>query len=126
MSVCMIDTHVAVALYSGMLSGYSAKAKRVLDVEPLSLSPAVVLELELLFEIGRIRVDSLEITNTLTKDFGVRIANDRFADVAQSAVKINFTRDPFDRWICAHADYLKAPLLSLDRRIQAHYGRAFG
>ena len=47
----MLDTHIAVARYEGKIAGLSARAKRRLDVDELTLSPAVVLELELLYEI---------------------------------------------------------------------------
>lgn len=125
-ALCMLDTHIAVALYDGRLPGLSARAKRMLDQHPLCLSPAVVLELELLFEIQRLRVNAAQITQVLAQEFDVSIAADKFAAVVQAAISLNFTRDPFDRLITAHAALLQAPLLSLDERIQAHYAAALG
>jgi len=51
--VIMLDTHIAVALSEGRTGGLSAAAKRAIDREAVSISPAVLLELELLHEIGR-------------------------------------------------------------------------
>lgn len=119
----MLDTHVAVALFEGRLAGYSIAAKRLLDRAPLALSPAVLLELELLHEIGRLRLGARAISHHLVQSLDVRIAAEGFAEVAQVALDYGFTRDPFDRLIVAHAALLNAELLTLDRQLQAHYPR---
>lgn len=120
----MLDTHIAVALYEGRTAGLSTTAKRAIDRDLVSISPAVVLELELLHEIGRLRVGASSITRHLAEQLAIRIAPERFADVAAEAVVLGFTRDPFDRLITAHASLLKAPLVTFDDVLHRHYPRS--
>ncbi len=120
----MLDTHIAVALYEGRTAGLSTATKRAIDREPVSISPAVVLELELLHEIGRLRVGAAPIARHLAERLAISVAGERFADVAFEALALGFTRDPFDRLIAAHAALLKAPLVTLDETLHRHYPHA--
>jgi PIN domain nuclease of toxin-antitoxin system len=120
----MLDTHIAVALYEGRTAGLSAATKRAIDRDAVSISPAVVLEIELLHEIGRLRVGGATIVRHLGERLAIRIAGERFADVVVEALALGFTRDPFDRLIAAHAALLMAPLVTLDDMLHRHYARA--
>ena len=117
----MLDTHVAVALYEGRTGGLQPATKRALDREAASISPAVLLELELLHEIGRLRIGAQPIARHLDEHLAIRVAGERFADVAVQALVLAFTRDPFDRLIVAHAALLHAPLVSQDALVRRHY-----
>ncbi len=101
----MLDTHVAIFLFEGKTGGISARTKREMESEPLSLSPAVLLEIEILHEIGRVRPTSNQIVRSLREQLNVNIADDSFAAVVGHAWNLSFTRDPFDRLIVAHAAY---------------------
>lgn len=120
----MLDTHIAAALYDGRTAGLSTKALRAIDREPVLLSPAVLLELELLHEIGRLRVGAQAIARELDSQLAIHVATDRFQDVASAALALAFTRDPFDRLIVAHAALSKAPLVTHDSLLQRHYQAA--
>lgn len=120
----MLDTHIAVALYQGRTAGLSRRALTAIDREPLSLSPAVLLELELLHEIGRLKHGAAIVARALASEFSIHPAPERMADIAVRALPLAFTRDPFDRLIVAHADLLEAPLITLDQHICDHYSRA--
>jgi PIN domain nuclease of toxin-antitoxin system len=122
----MLDTHIAVALYEGRTGGMSAEAKRAIDREPVSISPAVLLEMEFLHEIRRLRVGAQPISQRLGEDLSIRVAGDRFADVAIEALAVGFTRDPFDRLIVAHARLAKAALITQDLNIRYAYSKAIG
>ena len=122
----MLDTHVAVALYEGRTGGLSAAAKRAIDREPAAISPAVLLEIELLHEIGRLRVGAAQISEHLAGGLSIRIAGERFADVAIEALSLAFTRDPFDRLIVAHAAVMKAALVTQDSLLRHRYPKAIG
>lgn len=120
----MLDTHIAVALFEGRTAGLGAAAKRAIDRDAVSISPAVVLELELLHEIGRLRVGGASIARYLGERLAIGVAAERFADVAGEALALGFTRDPFDRLITAHAALLAASLVTLDTTIHRHYAKA--
>lgn len=122
----MLDTHIAVALYQGKTAGLSRQAMLDIDREPLAISPIVLLELELLHEIGRLRLGAGAIASYLAGELAIAVAGERYAEVVARALPLGFTRDPFDRLIVAHAAFLKAPLLTLDTHLQQHYPLAFG
>ena len=50
-----LDTHVVVWLYQKDVKRISAVARKLIETEDLLISPAVLLEMEYLFEIGKIR-----------------------------------------------------------------------
>ena len=87
----------------------------------MAASPAAVLELQLLHEIGRVAPAVATIMDTLARDIGLRVADERFDLIASAALAESWTRDPFDRLIVAHARYLDAVLLTRDRRITTSY-----
>lgn len=120
----MLDTHIAVALYQGKTAGLSRKALAAIDRETLCLSPAVLLELELLHEIGRIRRSAVDVADYLLQTLAIPCANDGFADVVRHALPLAFSRDPFDRLIVAHAACKSAVLITLDQNIHSHYSRS--
>jgi len=117
----MLDTHIAVALYEGRTGGLGAAAKRAIDRELVTISPAVLLEIELLHEIGRLRVGALPVSEGLAQELSIRVAADRFEDVAIEALAVGFTRDPFDRLIVAHAALADARLVTQDSMIRFRY-----
>lgn len=120
----MLDTHIAVALYDGRTAGLSHRALQAIDRQPVFVSPAVLLELELLHEIGRVRVGAATIAGRLETELSIRVAAERFRDIAVEALAYAFTRDPFDRLIVAHAACLKAPLVTHDTVLTRHYPAA--
>jgi PIN domain nuclease of toxin-antitoxin system len=120
----MLDTHVAVALYEGRMGGLGAAARRAIDREVVTISPAVLLEIELLHEIGRLRVGASPISEGLAEGLSIRVAGERFADVAVEALSLGFTRDPFDRLIVAHAALADAVLITQDSTLRHRYPRA--
>ena len=122
----MLDTHIAIALYEGRTSGLGIAAKRAIDRETVTISPAVLLEIELLHEIGRLRVGATPVSMRLGEDLSIRVATERFADVAIEALALGFTRDPFDRLIVAHAALAKASLVTHDTTIRYRYPKAIG
>lgn len=83
----------------------------------------MLLELELLQEIGRIRHGGAHIAHHLGNELDIECASERFLDIVARALPLSFTRDPFDRLIVAHAEWLDAPLVTLDKRLREHYPR---
>jgi PIN domain nuclease of toxin-antitoxin system len=123
-AVIYLDTHVAVWLYEGRVELIAPRLRGVLEDETPLLSPIVALELEYLFETGRMSTPAGSLLQTLGRDLGVRLCDLPFADVVTAALRQSWTRDPFDRIIVAQAALRRAPLITRDATIRAHYHRA--
>ena len=120
-----LDTHTVAMLYQGALQGFSEAACQAIDDEDdLLISPMVLLELEYLYEIKRIKVPGRKIVDALDSDIGLKICHAVFADVAHKAVEERWTRDPFDRLILAQARLARARLITKDRAMHKHYSQA--
>jgi PIN domain nuclease of toxin-antitoxin system len=122
----MLDTHVAVGLYEGHTRGLGPEARRAIDRGDVTISPAVLLEIELLHEIRRLREGARAVASGLAENLDIRVAGERFSEVAAESLAWGFTRDPFDRLIVAHASLAKAALITQDTMIRFRYPKAIG
>jgi PIN domain nuclease of toxin-antitoxin system len=77
----------------------------------------VIVEIDVLREIGRIDEGSAVIIGVLSRGLGLRVCDLPFPAVAAAAANLTWTRDPFDRLIVAQAVVAKAPLITRDRTI---------
>lgn len=118
-----LDTHVVGFLYAG-LSVIPKKTMDLLDTDDLGVSPMVVLELEYLFEVGKISQPSHVYISDLSDRIGLVVLSDSFGGVVSQAVLEKWTRDPFDRIITAHARLNNSRLVTRDRTIRKHYSHA--
>lgn len=122
MTRVMLDTHVVVWLYGANIDKISIKAQQLIDSSALLISPIVLLELQYLFEIKKISCDSNEIYEYLNLRINLNIEDSSaWYKVIKNAVKLNWTRDPFDRLIVAHADLLQMNLITKDNHIISNY-----
>ncbi len=119
-----LDTHVVVWLYAGEIERFTPAGKDILDKEVLVISPIVQLELEYLRETDRITVESALVLETLGATIGLTVCDRPFLDVVLESIGQNWTRDPFDRLIVAHAMTRNARLLTKDRMLRDHYALA--
>lgn len=120
-----LDTHVLVWLHAGLVDRFSPLARERLEAAPLRVSPIVQLELEYLFEIGRVTRPSADVLEHLSASLGLDLAPEPFAHVARAATREDWTRDPFDRIVVAQARLAGAALLTKDRTILERYAAAF-
>lgn len=86
----------------------------------------VLLEMDLLYEIGRLRHSSATFLREVEQQIPLRVCDRPFPDVARAAASERWTRDPFDRMIVAQARLAKAHLITRDTIIQTHYPKAIG
>jgi PIN domain nuclease of toxin-antitoxin system len=121
--IAYLDTHTAVRLAQGS-ARIGRDAARLAHKAELMVSPMVLVELEYLYEIGRLRLPARDILRKLEHELGVCVCDLPFADVAKAALDEKWTRDPFDRIIVAQAKVNGiAPLISSDEQIAVHYPR---
>lgn len=120
-----LDTHVLVWLYAGEVERFPAAARAALEHDILAVSPAVVLELQYLFEIGRVSEPARVVMEELRDRIGLSLAEADFQAVVSKALPQAWTRDPFDRLIASHALADDAPLLTADRQLREHVPTAF-
>jgi phosphoribosylaminoimidazole-succinocarboxamide synthase len=84
-------------LYAGLLDKFTPKAKAGIDDNNVVISQFVRLELQYLYEIGRKKVKLNKIIDELAKEIDLRISDCQLNNIIEEALKINWTRDVFDR-----------------------------
>ena len=119
-----LDTHVLIWLAKGDRQSISGEAQDALSKSDLLVSPIVLLELELLHEIGRLREPAEKVIGFLEAEVDLRVCNLPFRDIMTHGLQEKWTRDPFDRLIVANAKAAGAPLVTKDERIRQHYRHA--
>ena len=119
-----LDTHVAAWLFAGRTGLLTPGARQLLDESDLLISPAVVLELQYLFEIRRVEEPAAVVVEALGRDLGVRVCTLPFYGVVEVALGQSWTRDPFDRLIASQAMLRDLPLLTRDGDLRDHCHRA--
>lgn len=120
-----LDTHVAVWLHAGETQFFSEGVLSRIDSESLVICPMVALELEYLYEIGRITVPSDTIVSDLSASLGLEVCNRPFLLTVRQALQVKWTRDPFDRTIVAHALAHSFDLLTKDEMLLNKCALAF-
>lgn len=119
-----LDTHIVVWLYAGQKEKFSLSAKKLINENDLYVSPIVRLELQYLYEIQRITVDSPAVIADLSSRIGLQVCGKNFDAIVGRATEFSWTRDPFDRLIVANASLHDNILVSKDRNILAYYPHA--
>ena len=119
-----LDTHIVVWLYAGLLEKFSQSIQTILNENEILISPIVRLELEYLYEIERVREPAHVLVADLTDRIGLRVCEKDFNAVVSQAIKLTWTRDPFDRLIVANAALNDNILISKDQNILDHYPHA--
>jgi PIN domain nuclease of toxin-antitoxin system len=96
--VILLDTNALIWLEQG-----HARSRVLLDLErQLYVSPATLLELQFLIEVGRIRLRGGTLER-LANDDRWLVDDPPAAAWFNQAHELSWTRDPFDRLLVAHA-----------------------
>jgi PIN domain nuclease of toxin-antitoxin system len=116
-----LDTHIVCWLYEGLVKKFSPAETTAIDTGMLLVSPMVVLELQYLYEIGKILHGPDIILPSLATDIGLQVSTTAFARIAAHACSLSWTRDPFDRLLVAEVQLLpQAQLITRDRLIRQY------
>ena len=121
-AIAYLDTHVVAYLYvNGTTDLPKGASSQLQSSELLKISPMVRLELQYLWEIGRVKQSPASTLDYLSTHLGLQVCDMTFASAIHAAQSENWTRDPFDRLIVAQARLSQATLLTRDRLIHQHY-----
>jgi PIN domain nuclease of toxin-antitoxin system len=82
-----VDTHVLVWIAKGEDHHLSSSARESIENDDLVVSPAVMLELELLHEIGRLRASAEKTFSFLESEIGLSVCIMPFHEVVTHALK---------------------------------------
>jgi PIN domain nuclease of toxin-antitoxin system len=123
--ICYIDTQVAVWLAQANVTKFSRRTLSLINNSDVRISPMAVVELQYLYEIGRIVITPHQILTKLSAEIALTVCDYPFPIIAEVAAAESWTRDPFDRIIVAHAKANgAAPLLTKDETILENYVNA--
>ncbi len=123
-SVVYLDTHIVAWLYAGLTDKLTTSAKKAIDDCDVFISQTARLELQYLYEIGRIKAKPGKIVAALSRSVDLRISDVVFSKIVDEALKIDWTRDVFDRLLVGEARARQAGLITADRDIQTHFRQA--
>ncbi len=119
--IAYLDTHVVVML-TQPARHFPRKAIATLRrARLLKISPATVLELQFLREIGRLNRPPKDFLEVAREAFTLEVCDQPFDDVVAAALALSWTRDPFDRIIVAQANVGQGVLLTKDRQILENF-----
>ena len=122
--IAYLDTNAVIRLAQGSTRHVGREVSRLIERAELLISPIVLLELELLYEIKRVKLPSRDVQRKVEAELGVRLCSLPFAEIANVALDEKWTRDPFDRLIVANAKANGfAWLISADEKIAKNYSR---
>jgi PIN domain nuclease of toxin-antitoxin system len=124
--IAYLDTNVVIRLEAGLRDQISAAAERIIEnASQLLISPIVLLELEMLYELARLKYGANQIFANLSQRIGVQICQLPMALTVASSLDVKWTREPGDRLIVANAiANRKSPLVTSDRKILENYPEA--
>lgn len=120
-SIVFLDTHVVVWLYAGLSAKFTVRATDEIEDNDIFISQFVTLELQYLYEIGRINAKPDKIVHSLSKEIGLNISKTSLDDIIREALKIKWARDVFDRLYVSETKANGATLVTADRKIRDNF-----
>jgi PIN domain nuclease of toxin-antitoxin system len=121
-----LDTHVVAWLFAQGVEPFPRQVvERLRSADELRISPMVRLELQYLFESGRVTRPAADVLNAVSPALGLEVCRAPFDAVVREAETVGWTRDPFDSLIVAQAALFQATLLTRDETIREHFPLAY-
>lgn len=119
-----LDTHIVAWLYAGLTGKLSARTVKMIEEHELYIANIVKLELQYLYEIGRLTEAPDIILADLRQTIGLKVHSVKMKSVFDVALMQTWTRDVFDRLITSEAIEMDTFLLTKDKKILANYKKA--
>ena len=115
----LLDTHFLIWLVLG--SRRLAQFPWIDQYRPWGVSPVSFLEIQFLAEVGRLTVRNPEFINAVMSDSRFTIDDIPLASLVRHALKLDWTRDPFDRLLVAHSSARRVSFCTTDRGIRENH-----
>ena len=115
----LLDTHFLIWLVLG--SKRLAEFPWLDRYRPWAVSPVSFLEIQFLAEVGRLSVRNPEFTDSVMGDARFTVDDISSATLVRHALRLDWTRDPFDRLLVAHSLARRVPFCTTDRSIRSHH-----
>lgn len=114
----LLDTHALVWLETG----HPRARPLVRAREALCISPITLLEVQMLAEIGRVKLRGASGAADFVNDERWTLDEPPAGLWFEESLGISWTRDPFDRLLVAHARARRFRLATADARLLEHLG----
>ena len=125
METLYLDTHIVIWLREKSINKISNHAKSLIEkASILYVSPMVYLELQYLFEIGRLIEEPRNILSELDEMIDLKVDKIDLYELVKVAQNISWTRDAFDRLIVANTIYRNSALITKDNKILENFIKA--
>jgi len=115
----LLDTHFLIWLVLG--SKRLAEFPWIDRYRPWGVSPVSFLEIQFLAEVGRLSVRNPEFTDTVMDDTRFTVDDIPLATLMRHALRLHWTRDPFDRLLVAHSSARRIAFCTTDGNIRSHH-----
>lgn len=115
----LLDTHFVLWVVVG--SSRLQEHSWLESYRPWGVSPVSLLEIQYLGEAGRLNVRNPELSEAIGRDPRFVVDEPPLLKMIRAALPLEWTRDPFDRLLCAHSEVRRTPLATTDRRNRAHH-----
>ncbi len=110
---CLLDTHFLIWI---LTESKRTKAFPWLEgYKPWGVSPVSVLEIQFLAEIGRLEARTPDLAEALKHDSRFVVDEVGLVPLVEKALRLEWTRDPFDRLLVAHSLVRRTAICTVDR-----------
>lgn len=116
---CLLDTHFLVWIAKD--AKQLRRFKWLSHYEPWGVSAISLLEIQILMECGRIHIRNPHFTDAVMTDPRFVVDDVSLVALTHKALALSWTRDPFDRLVCAHSLVRRLALCSVDTNIQENH-----
>jgi PIN domain nuclease of toxin-antitoxin system len=119
-TVVYLDTHIVAWLYEGLTEKLTERARKAIEDSELYIGQMVRLELQYLYEIGRLKERPGKIINYLSRAINLQTSNMSLQEIMDRASSISWTRDVFDRILVAEAAATASGFITADSNIRTN------
>jgi len=119
-TVIYLDTHIVAWLYAGLTEKLTERARKAIEDSEIYIGQMVRLELQYLYEIGRLKERPGKIINYLSRAINLQTSNMSLQEIMDRALSISWTRDVFDRILAAEAAATECGFITADTNIRTN------